>query len=390
MSDRYQLVALQDEQLLAALSVLVRRENDALSDLLAHLAELDERRLYLELGFSSLFAYCTEVLGFCKSSAGRRIAAARVCRNYPEAFARVARGELQLSVLSALAQHLTPKNAAELFEACGNKSYEQVELLLAARFPKPDVRDSIRRLPTGTGTGTPDIGSDSNARPGTASADAGDLGEVPSGCVPPVSEAKPPTAARERVEPLSADRFGVHFTADAEFRELLEEVRELASHALPGGELQPLLKQALTAYRRELQKRRFGIGAKARRAGAAPRAVSPRTGANRGAVSDPVLQEAEKKRTRYITAAVARAVYLRDGGCCTFRSEDGRRCGARRFLELDHIEPWAEGGESTACNLRLRCRAHNQHAARLHFGGDRIREAVAETRSERRGAIRAP
>jgi hypothetical protein len=37
----------------------VERENDALSDLLAHLAELDQRRLYLDLGFPSLFAHCT-------------------------------------------------------------------------------------------------------------------------------------------------------------------------------------------------------------------------------------------------------------------------------------------------------------------------------------------
>ena len=388
MSDRYLLVALQDEQLLAALSVLVRRENDALSDLLAHLAELDERRLYLELGFPSLFAYCTEVLGFCKSSAGRRIAAARVCRKYPEALARVARGELQLSVLSVLAQHLSSENAAELFEACSNKSYEQVELLLAARFPKPDVRDSIRRLPARAEARAPHIGSESSPCSGADSVAPGDPTEMTRTTVPPVPEAKPLTAARGRVEPLSTDRFGVHFTADAEFRALLEEVRELASHALPGGELLPLMKRGLEAYRCELQKSRFGIGAKARRGGAAPRAVSsravsPRIGANRSAVSDPVLQEAEKKRTRYVPAAVARAVYLRDGGCCTFRSGDGRRCGARRFLELDHIEPWADGGESTVCNLRLRCRAHNQHAARLHFGGDRIREAVAETRSER-------
>jgi hypothetical protein len=171
------LVALGNEQLVAALAQLVRRENDALSDLLAHLVELDERRLYLELGFPSLFAYCTEVLGFCKSSAGRRIAVARVCRKYPEAFARVARGELQLSVLSVLARHLNPENATELFEGCSGKSCEQVELLLAARFPKPDVRDLIRRLPTRAETGTPDTGSDSNARPGAASADA-DLGKT--------------------------------------------------------------------------------------------------------------------------------------------------------------------------------------------------------------------
>jgi hypothetical protein len=91
--------AVGNAELVAALSGLVQRENDLMSDLLAHLAELDHRRLYLDLGYTSLFAYCTEALGFCKSSAGRRIAVARVCRKYPEAFGCVARGELQLSVL---------------------------------------------------------------------------------------------------------------------------------------------------------------------------------------------------------------------------------------------------------------------------------------------------
>src|SRR5450432_1772219 len=156
MRERYRLGGVGNEELVAALFVLVRRENDLMSDLLAHLAELDERRLYLDLGFTSLFAYCTEALGFCKSSAGRRIAVARTCRKYPEAFARVARGELQLSVLSLLGPHLNAENAAELFEACSHKSCEQVELLLAARFPRPDVRETIRRLPTRFEVRTPD------------------------------------------------------------------------------------------------------------------------------------------------------------------------------------------------------------------------------------------
>src|SRR5450432_290195 len=209
MRDRYRLGGVGNEELVAALSVPVQRENDALSDLRAHLAELDERRLYLDLGFTSLFAYCTEALGFCKSSAGRRIAVARVCRKFPEAFARVARGELQLSVLSLLGPHLNAENAAELFEACSTKSYEQVELLLAARFPKPDVRDSIRRLPNATIT--PDVGSDADARAGVSSeVGAANRSEMPRQIWPAVAEAKPPTAAHGRVEPLSAGRFGVH------------------------------------------------------------------------------------------------------------------------------------------------------------------------------------
>jgi len=158
MNDRYRLGGLEDDQLLATLSALVKRENDSLSDLLAHLAELDSRALCIAIGYSSLFAYCTEALGFCKSAAGRRVAAARVCLEYPEVFSRVATGELQLSVLCALRPHLNAGNASALFAACIRKSYEQVEAFLAARFPKPDVRDLIRRLPTAA-VGTPDIGT---------------------------------------------------------------------------------------------------------------------------------------------------------------------------------------------------------------------------------------
>jgi hypothetical protein len=82
------------------------------------LAELDERQSFLDLGFSSLFEYCVEALGLCESTAGRHIAAARVCRNHPELFAMVASGALHASALSLLRKHLTKENAAELFERC--------------------------------------------------------------------------------------------------------------------------------------------------------------------------------------------------------------------------------------------------------------------------------
>ena len=67
-------------------------------------------------------------------------------------------------------------------------------------------------------------------------------------------------------------------------------------------------------------------------------------------------------------AKVKKAVWLRDGGRCTFESDAGHRCEARSFLEYDHIEPFARGGETTAGNLRLRCRTHNQYAADQAFG----------------------
>ena len=51
---------LSDAELVCEVIHFARRERDATAHLVAHLAELDARRLYLGAGFSSLFAYCQE------------------------------------------------------------------------------------------------------------------------------------------------------------------------------------------------------------------------------------------------------------------------------------------------------------------------------------------
>src|SRR6187455_3704646 len=103
----YRLKSLADDELLAGLSSIVGRRNQVTAEFLEYLAELDERRLFLDLGFSSLFEYCVERLGLCESTAGRHIAAARVCRNHPQVFDRVASGALHASALSLLKKHVS-------------------------------------------------------------------------------------------------------------------------------------------------------------------------------------------------------------------------------------------------------------------------------------------
>src|SRR6478609_1351197 len=164
----YPLKSLADDELLAGLSSVVGRRNQITAEFLAYLAELDERQLFLDLGFASLFEYCVETLGLCESTAGRHIAAARVCRNHPEVFALVASGALHASALSLLRKHLTAENAGELFELCAHRSARKVEELLAARFPRPDVRDLVRRLPARAGF-TLDVESASEEMPMEAS-----------------------------------------------------------------------------------------------------------------------------------------------------------------------------------------------------------------------------
>jgi 5-methylcytosine-specific restriction endonuclease McrA len=128
---------------------------------------------------------------------------------------------------------------------------------------------------------------------------------------------------------------------------------------VPSGDLPEVLERALDALVEKLEKRKF---AKTDR----PR---PQRGAAKG---------------RHIPAAVKRAVLERDHGQCTFVGKTGRRCEARTRLELDHIEPIARGGESTAGNLRLRCRAHNQYAAECTFGTGFMRDKREQ--AKRRGA----
>ena len=73
------------------------------------------------------------------------------------------------------------------------------------------------------------------------------------------------------------------------------------------------------------------------------------------------------RRSRYIPAPVRRAVWRRDGGCCSYVDpHSGRRCGSRFLLELDHIVPFALGGGAEPGNLRLRCSAHHRFRHREH------------------------
>ena len=58
------------------------------------------------------------------------------------------------------------------------------------------------------------------------------------------------------------------------------------------------------------------------------------------------------------------ASWQRDRGRCRFEGLRGR-CAEAGFLEYHHVVPFAEGGETSANNLELRCRAHNQYEADL-------------------------
>src|SRR6478736_3891630 len=420
MNDQYRLGRLGNSELLAGLSTLVRQSNELTAQVLAHLVELEERMLHLELGFASLFSYCVEALGMSEGAAGRRVAAARVCQRFSGAFERVARGQLHLCALCALAPHLTADNATELMDACLGKTRRQVEALLAVRFPSPDVREQIRRLPPRTAAvavaeqAPPVAQAVESSAPlaGGAETSSGQISaqsyaisasppSPPTGPVAAPAAQSGPTAmpdSRRRgreLEPLSADRFGVHFTADAELRDLIERARALASHRLPNGDLASLMKLMAASFVQQEEKRRFGVGAK----NETVLRTEPDAASLNQTVPDPVVKSSRpnrvtppggatpsRNRTRYVSVDVRREIHERDGGRCVFVSASGRRCDARAFVQLDHVIPFARRGGNEAANLRLLCRAHNRFHARQCFGALHLAAKLAVKRARSSGA----
>ncbi len=377
----YSLFHLTDHILLQNLVALLSRDCGTTAELLAYLAEVDQRRLYLPAGYASMYLYCVHELGMSEDVAFKRIRAARAARRFPTIFCAVADGRLHLSAVVALAPHLAPENAEELLAAATHKTLAEIELLLAQRFPQPDVPALVQAIAAPAAGDEPAMrpveapalqlapGPVEASAPGQAAAcGEGQLApgpvEVPApgqaaacgvGQLAPGPVAAP--VARPKLAPLSPGRFALQLTVDQETYDQLRYAQSLLGHALPSGDVVQVFRRALDALVRELEQHKFAKSARSR----------PRRSAANG---------------RYVPAEIRRAVWQRDGGRCTFVSDAGRRCEERTRLEFDHVDPVARGGRTTVDRMRLRCRAHNEYAAECAFGSEFMDR-------KRRGAQRA-
>jgi hypothetical protein len=99
----YSLSHLSDHTLLRNLATLIARDRTTTAELLAHLAEVDERKLYLPAAYPSMYAYCVGELRLSEDAAFKRIQAARVARQFPAIFAAVADGRLHRTGVLQLA-----------------------------------------------------------------------------------------------------------------------------------------------------------------------------------------------------------------------------------------------------------------------------------------------
>jgi 5-methylcytosine-specific restriction endonuclease McrA len=317
--------ALDDARLLSDLEALAGKERDATAHLIAVLAEVDARRLYLGQGCSSLFTYCTQVLHLSEHAAYGRIEAARVGRKFPLVLDLLADGSVNLTIVCLLGPQLTGENHATLLADARHKSKREIEGLIARLRPQPPVPTTIRKVPAPRLAQAP-----IETRVKTEDHSTG------------IAVSTPP-APKSEVKPLAPEYYKVQFTASRETFDKLRLAQDLMRHRIPNGDVAAVVDRALSLLIAELQKTKCAATAHPRAAAAAD---SP---------------------SRHIAAAVRREVWARDGGQCAFIGAAGRWT-ERGFLEFHHVVPYAENGGKTPSNIQLRCRAHNTYEAERWFG----------------------
>lgn len=124
---------LSDQALLLKAEELAQHERIATTELIAALAEIDVRKLYLGQGCASMFTYCTQVLHLSEHAAFDRIEAARLCQEYPVVLDRLRCGALTLTNLRLLAPSLNNDTVEPLLDAAAYKSKRDVEALVRPR-----------------------------------------------------------------------------------------------------------------------------------------------------------------------------------------------------------------------------------------------------------------
>jgi len=144
---------ISDKDLLTKASFLVKIERKSHILLLEHLQEVQRRRLYADLGYSSMFKYLTKELKYSEGAAVRRINTLRLSNKVPEVKKLIQTGELSLEVASKaqnFSQKLSPTVTKQIVQKIKLKSNDEAKRILiditqgdTAAMPLRDIKKPI-------------------------------------------------------------------------------------------------------------------------------------------------------------------------------------------------------------------------------------------------------
>lgn len=316
------------------------------AEVIRHLAEIERRKLYVDLKYPSLFEYATRELGYCGPTAQRHIDAMRLMKEIPEVEAKIESGALTLSNISQAQIYFREMKRTESTRVVSRA--EKAAVLEKLEFKS--TREAEREL---------------------------------------LAISPPEKIRRERVRQIDLEHTEIRFTINAELKAKLQEVRSLMGPRGGALSVAELVAEMATVAAQHFAEKKFGkrrvqaevsVTRDTKAANERQPVVTTTTqatarsadGGSEASVSMPVTFNVESKlsgaasRTRYIPQSVKHYVWRAAGGKCSC-------CGSKNNLQFDHVQPVALGGGSTANNLQLLCGSCNLRRGVKTFGVSAMR-----------------
>ena len=401
------LSRLPDRVLLARTRQLVDRERHLHVDIIDHLREIEDRDLHLARGFSTLFDYAVNELGYSSGAVWRRTLAMRLCRRMGDVRERLQTGSLTLSTAAQL-QSAFERQERKRRRTRAPRPVQPSHGAAASTTESMAAEEgkATGRLHLGTAASPPESAAPVRTEMPAVVLDATGQRELvkqatgkSSRQVEELIASVDPSLAtpREQLRARGDGRWTFTVVVDQECRHALNQLKSLMSHVDPAMSYGQLVNRLVQDELRRRDPRLRGSNrgdarpspatdgspAKETRPEPADAASTAKCAAvdhgvatstpNQPGNGDTGQQPAPTARA--IPAAIKRAVWERDQGRCSYVDPaTGRRCTSRHLLQIDHIRPWASGGGSEPHNLRLLCHAHHRH----RHGGVGPRQSESE------------
>jgi len=309
-------------------------------ELMEALIAVDQAKVFLRMGYPSLFRYANEALGLSEAIAYCAITVARKAEQVPALRLAVNSGELGLSKAKKVVSVLDPKKSLDEQSSWVEKavllSSRKLERAVAVENPKEAISEraiykSAKRLEL----------------------------------VLRVSEEilLDFRRAQDRVSGAKSRSVSLEDTLQEVLRFYLErkdpEERAKRVIARKGALKEPVIKaKPENGAGNEAQEIKSNLSTRSLQFTGPVASVAARTMAASPMTARPVRMP--------IPAALLHQVRFRDRGSCQFHMPSGNNCGSRRWIEIHHRVPVSEGGQNTLQNLISLCSAHHGLLHRTH------------------------
>ena len=277
---------------------VAERFKQAEADLISVLQEVDAHRVFMELGYTSLFSYCVEAIGLSESVASNFVTVARKAREVPVLQSAIRSGCLSVSKARKITPILTLENQDEWVEKA---------MVLSTR----KLEEEVARV-------------------------------------------EPREATPERMKFVSEDRLELRLGISKAMKEKLKRVQDMeAQRTARPVSIEETLEALVNIY--------LELKDPVKRAERVLKRNADRTESNAAASVMGHTSRVKPSENRVaIAASVRHQVRLRDGGQCTYRNQQGHRCESQRWIDIHHVQARSLGGGNTLENLITLCSAHHR------------------------------